>query len=357
MKPQVFSCCSRRLNHHNAFSLPEMMNLCTASYVKRGVLEHVVVSNILNFEPWLSELCIPKTQFRSGIQTVSLVFVEHIEYAADVYFLEFVFQIHEFRIAREETPPGSEVRAPSSRSGQEHWVMLPVATRTKYNSQCPDLSEPLYLVHSLPGQDSLPGSTGKHHLFMRKTAKGKPCVQTPGDLSSKMDGLKKTVAQIRAWATFTAVDGDWWTKFFAEHEDMAEEQHGLVEAPADPLILARVTSLFWSTTGHVHVGHVTVPVPRAAAVVDAAVGKLRLKITPTYDKVNPVNFSRKRAVGYYTVLDGENPDDAMERAVAVNATNKQSFISKFCEEIGKSRGTSENDLLNKIEVTLNSLHC
>jgi hypothetical protein len=72
----VFSCISRKLNNNNAFSLPVMMRLCDEAYKTKSVVEHIVLTNNMNWNDFIGSLAIPKTQLVAGINEVrNLCFV------------------------------------------------------------------------------------------------------------------------------------------------------------------------------------------------------------------------------------------------------------------------------------------
>jgi hypothetical protein len=56
----------------NAFSLPEMQRLCDKAYTSKTVVEHIVLSNNMNWKAFLEPLCIPTKQFVAGMLKVFL---------------------------------------------------------------------------------------------------------------------------------------------------------------------------------------------------------------------------------------------------------------------------------------------
>ena len=68
---QIFSCISRRLNHHNAFSLPKMMLECEAAYRTHTVTDNVVVTNNFDWDEYLNDISIHSSRLQ-GINKVKI---------------------------------------------------------------------------------------------------------------------------------------------------------------------------------------------------------------------------------------------------------------------------------------------
>ena len=269
---------------------------------------------------------IPKGQFRAGIHEVSsrtiLIFVviSNYMFTCIIHMWSFVVsQMYCFRIEKIEGFVG-EIRAPK-KTETDYWVMEHVSVLAKPNSQVGDWSPPLYLLHGLPVNGALPDGTKKHHLFKKKMCKGNPLVQTPAELALKIAGLKRTVAEVALFmnGTWDVKDSDWWQQFWAERHDMPDNQHGVVGAPPDAVMLHRINNLLCGT-GHINIQPNATLTPPVVVVVDARSDAnfqaLAALVTPTTEAAEASQWGRKRAVGFVEILPGETDLQAHSRAVS-----------------------------------------
>ena len=312
----------------------------------------------------MEELAIPRSQFNSGIHDVRFYF-----FSVKIMILNIMIFSQMYTFVVEMFEGDGEIRAPRN-NGNEFWVMERVCVRSKPNSQVGEWSPPLFLLHSLPADGALPGGTKKHHLFKKKMCKGNPLVQTPAELQLKLDGLKKTVDKIshfsglrkktadhsdRMLGTWDVEDTDWWNAFFAARISMPKDQHGVVGAPPDAVMLHRIKNLLWGT-GHVDIVRTVSVIPAAPVVIDpirdAAFQALALLVQPVTTAADVSSWGRKRAVGYTIVQPGESASDAQTRAVATENVRKNKVLEDYFESLQSSRGIDENAFIDTLEVCL-----
>jgi len=268
--------------------------------------------------------------------------------------------MHNFHIAADDTTQaGEEVIAfkPKNLANRkdDYWVMKPVAVKVKANTQCAEWSAPLHLVHNFPEEGSIPGPTGKHHLFKKARCKNKPLVQTSEELSSKVNELKKTVALCSKMATFTPEAGDWWNGFFEDRAGMATEQNELEDAPSDAHLVTRVTSLFWGT-GHIQVGEKEAPLPvvAVAAEENKRLSDLEALVTPRTDTVLASEWGRSRKVGYLRVKTSEATASTISaskrEAMGRTAVDAAFDLEDYFQALQESDRGSEVEFVKRIQV-------
>jgi hypothetical protein len=253
------------------------------------------------------------------------------------------------RVQKSIVEDGDVIQAPRPRG--LYWTMQNVVILAKANSQCPEWSEGLHLIHTLPTSGDIPVATGKHHLFKRSTCKNKPVVQSNDELKKKLDALKDTVTKVSTMTGFTEEDKIWWCKFFLDRFLMAVSQHSYETAPSDPHLVERVTSLFWGTS-HIQVGERRCPVVVPPLMELTVMGRLERLVTPRTETIRNSEWGRDRQVGYITVKAGESPALAMKAAVEKRKVSRSVDLRSYFTDVQQQRGI-ESEFVKSIKVRFN----
>jgi hypothetical protein len=264
--------------------------------------------------------------------------------------------MHVFKIERDDSP--GEIRAPikvKAGSGTRPYeIMRKTYVVAKPNGQVADWSSKLWLLKDTPEEGALPKGTKKFHLFRRLTRQTKAIEQTPEELESKFNELKKTVNDVSKMSQFEEEDRIWWEEFFGSRTTTRTRLGTDEDRSVDEKVLTRIKELFWKRTPIlVEAPDALLTQPVAEDITDkVTLRDVERALTPRITPTDLSEWSRKRAVGYQTVLPGQNPADVDRRALEEVTAKRQKKLDELFTSYLVHRGESEADFVAKIQVQL-----
>ena len=259
--------------------------------------------------------------------------------------------MHVFKIEKYKTESDVEIRAHHGSGKNNYTVMEKVAVYAKPNERVADWSPPVFLVKKMPEQGVVPSGTRLRHLFYAGTCKRKIVKQTSQELEQKMDGLKKTVDQIRVLKQFTSEDRVYWDAFFEKRKDGPTTQDERQEAPLDPVMLSRVKQLLWGEEGpepYCTPDDAGVEVLEKEAAAEAC-APLLAELTPRLEPAEGNEFGRKRQTQYIFAAPGQDNIAALTEERNRVRDSKNENRSKLFKNLESWRGT-DDEFVESIQV-------